>query len=729
MVTGVGDESLVVQVLRLGAQDYVPKNGNYLDVLPAVLKGAVPEYREVEEQEDSAGIAERRILYIEHHRADIDLTRRHFAEAARHLVLEVVQFLHPGTDPVAGWRFRPGPYDLRMPDMNALDLLKEIQYRALEIPVIIITGHGDEDTAVAALKLGGYDYIVKRDNYLIQLPYAIDHAIARQRLAEANRLLRNELAERNRAEEENARLLGEVLTQRQRLDEIVASVPGIVWEIRGRPDDPAATMHFVSDHAVRMLGYELEQWLSSPGFWLRIVHPDDKEIAARQAADFFTAGQGGISRFRWIAADGRHVWVEARSTVIFDEYRNPVGMRGVTMDISAAKEAEAARAQLEEQLRQSQKMESVGRLAGGVAHDFNNLLTVINGHTSLALQQLQTGDPLRNRLQDIQTAGERASDLTRQLLALSRRQLLTPRVLSLNSLIADSTSMLSRLLGEDIELVTDLDPELGHVKSDPGQVNQVILNLAANARDAMPRGGKLTLETRNVALDEQYASTHLSVPAGSYVMLCVRDSGSGMDAETASHIFEPFFTTKDPGRGTGLGLSTVYGIVKQSGGSIWVDSQPDQGTSFRIYLPRIDEPMTGTGQKAVEPESARGSETILVVEDDEMVRKLACQSLRIYGYQVVEAANAGEALLLGKAYQGPITLMLTDVVMPQMSGIELASRLSQLRPGMRVVYMSGYTDDAVLRHGALDPALFFLQKPFTPGSLAEKVREALDSKS
>jgi CheY-like chemotaxis protein len=245
----------------------------------------------------------------------------------------------------------------------------------------------------------------------------------------------------------------------------------------------------------------------------------------------------------------------------------------------------------------------------------------------------------------------------------------------------------------------------------------------------MPRGGKLTLQTRNVALDEQYASTHLSVPPGSYVMLCVRDSGSGMDAETASHIFEPFFTTKGPGRGTGLGLSTVYGIVKQSGGSIWVDSQPDQGTSFRIYLPRIDEPMTGTEESAVEPESARGSETILVVEDDEMVRKLACQSLRMYGYQVVEAANAAEALLLGKAYQGPITLMLTDVVMPQMSGIELASRLNQLRPGMRVVYMSGYTDDAFLRHGALDPALFFLQKPFTPGSLAEKVREALDSKS
>ena len=539
-----------------------------------------------------------------------------------------------------------------MPDMNALDLLKEARHRGLAIPVIIITGQGDEETAVAALKLGAYDYLVKRDNYLTQLPYAIDHAISRSHLIEANRRLHGELAERNRAEAENAQLLREVLAQRKRLDEIIASVPGIVWEMWGRPDDPTGTMHFVSDHADRMLGYGVEQWLSTANFWLRIVHPDDRECAARQAAGFFDGRQGGISRFRWIAAGGREVWVEARSTVICDAHGNPVGMRGVTMDITAAKEAEAARAHLEEQLRQGQKMESVGRLAGGVAHDFNNLLTVINGHTSLALEQLQPGDPLRTRLTDIRTAGERAADLTRQLLALSRRQLLMPRVLSLNSLIADSTSMLSRLLGEDIELVTILDPELGRVKSDPGQINQVILNLAVNARDAMPRGGKLTLETRNVVLDEEYARTHLSAPPGSYVMLCVQDSGSGMDAETLSHIFEPFFTTKGPGVGTGLGLSTVYGIVKQSGGSILVDSQPGKGTTFKIYLPRIEEPVTEAEVKAPEPESPRGSETILIVEDDEMVRKLACQALRIYGYKVVEAANAGEALLVLRDVSG-----------------------------------------------------------------------------
>ncbi len=726
MVTGVGDESLVVQVLRLGAHDYVSKNGNYLETLPAVLKSAVADYRVQRKQADQTGPPEHQILYVEHHRADIDLTRRHFAEAARHLILEVAVSSGQALNRLQERHFDLVVTDLRMPDMNALDLLRETRLRGLSVPVIIITGQGDEETAVAALKLGAYDYIVKRDNYLTQLPYAIDHAIASAQLTQANRRLHSELAERQRAEVENARLLAEVVAQRKRLDEIIASVPGIVWEAAGRPDDAEQRMRFVSDHATQMLGYSVEQWLTTPNFWLRIVHPDDKECAAREAAELYAKAQGGISRFRWIAADGRHVWVEARSTVICDSEGKPIGTRGVTMDISAAKEAETARAQLEEQLLQSQKMESVGRLAGGVAHDFNNLLTVINGHASMALDRLQPGDPLRVRLADIRTAGERAADLTRQLLALSRRQLLIPRVLSLNSLIADSTSMLGRLLGEDVELVTRLDPELGRVRSDPGQISQVILNIAVNARDAMPRGGKLILETQNVVIDEKYAKTHLSVLPGSYVRLTIADTGAGMDAETISHIFEPFFTTKGPGKGTGLGLSTVYGIVKQSGGSIRVNSRPGQGTSFEIYLPRIEEPVTEAEELPGEPESPQGSETILVVEDDEMVRQLACQALRLYGYDVVEAANAGEALLACESYGGSITLMVTDIVMPQMSGRELAARLAKLRPEMRVIYMSGYTDDAVVRHGVSDEALYFLQKPFTPGALAQKVREVLD---
>jgi CheY-like chemotaxis protein len=361
-----------------------------------------------------------------------------------------------------------------------------------------------------------------------------------------------------------------------------------------------------------------------------------------------------------------------------------------------------------------------------VAHDFNNLLTTINGYADLMLPELDPEDPLHSSLTEIRKAGERAADLTRQLLALSRRQLLQPRVFSLNSLITDSSKMLKRLLGEDIELVTVLDPNVGQVKADAGQMDQVILNLAVNARDAMPQGGTLTLETRHIVLDEVYAEKHLSLQPGSYVMLAISDTGCGMDAHTLSQIYEPFFTTKERGKGTGLGLPMVYGIVQQSGGSIWVYSEPGHGTTFKIYLPRIEEPAVKAEEKRAEPDSPHGSETVLVVEDDDLVRQLTCQALRKYGYQVVEAANGGEAILACERHQRPIPLMVTDLVMPQMSGRELAVRLRALQPQMQVLYMSGYTDDAVIRHGLLDPAVYFLQKPFTPSALAHKVLNVLD---
>ena len=726
MVTNVGDEALVVQVLRLGAWDYVPKHGDYLRSLPAVLKNAVTEYRALQEQAHAAGRRLRRILYVEHNPVDVDLTLRHFAEVAAHFTLEVARSSEQALGLLQQENVDLVLTDLRMPDMNALDLLREAKHRGLAVPFVIIRGKGDEGAAVAALRLGAYDYIVKRDNYLTQLPHAIDNAIARSQLAQINRRLQTELAERERAQEENARLLVEVLGERQRLDEIIASVPGLVWEAWGRPDNADQKTNFISNHVERMLGYSVQQWLSTPNFWLTIVHPEDRERAAREAAEFFTTGKGGISQFRWVAQDGRVVWVEARSTVICDDKGNPVGMRGVTMDITAGKEAERARAHLEEQLRQAQRMEAIGRLAGGVAHDFNNLVTVINGYADLTLMKLEPGHLLSLNVTAIKKAGEQAADLTRQLLAFSRRQLLQPRFLDLNSLITDSAKMLEHLLGEDIELLTILDPELGPVKADAGQMDQVILNLAVNARDAMPQGGKLTLETRNVILDEDYAQQHLSLESGSYVALAITDTGCGMDAETLSRIFEPFFTTKEQGRGTGLGLATVYGIIRQSGGSIWVYSEPGRGTTFKIYLPRIEGPVAESEETRGEPESPGGTEILLVVEDDELVRKLTCEALRHYGYQVLEAANGGEALLACEKLQGPVSLMITDVVMPQMSGRELADRLHQLHPEMGVLYMSGYTDDAVIRHGLSDTAMFFLQKPFTPSALAIKVREVLD---
>ena len=725
MVTAVGDEALVVQVLRLGALDYVPKQGNYIESLPAVLREAVAQYRTQQGWGQGAG-RQRRILYVEHHQADIDLTLEHFADSAAHFILEVVHSPSHALALLQEDKFDLVLVDLRMPEMTALDLLREAKHLGLLAPFIIITGQGDEAAAVAALKLGAFDYIIKRDNYLTHLPHAIENAIARSQLIQTNRRLQTELAERERAEAENARLLVEGLGQRQRLDEIIASVPGLVWEAWGRPDEADQRTNFVSNHVERMLGYSVQQWLSTPNFWLSIVHPDDKERAAREAAEFFASGKGGISQFRWIARDGRVVWVEGHSTVICDNQGNPVGMRGVTTDITARKEAERGRAQLEEQLRQAQKIDSIGRLAGGVAHDFNNILTAIRGYAELMLLELAPGDPMRSSVTEISRAGERAADLTRQLLAFSRRQLLQPRVLALNSLIADSIKMLKRLLGEDIELVTLLDPELGNVKADAGQMEQVILNLALNARDAMPQGGKLTLETRNVILQEEYAQKHFSLQPGSHIMMTISDIGCGMDPQTLSHIFEPFFTTKEPGKGTGLGLSTVYGIVQQSGGSIWVYSEPGRGTTFKIYLPRIEEPLDEAGEKRIESDNPRGSETILVVEDDEIVRKLTCQALRRYGYQVIEAANGIEALLSCEKHPEPIPLMITDVVMPQISGPELATRLRLLHPETQVLYISGYTDDAVVRHGLLDAALYFLQKPFTPGALVHKVRDILD---
>ncbi len=728
MVTAAGDEALVVQALRLGACDYVPKHGNYLKTLPAVLENAVTERRRLQEQGYAAGRRQRRILYVEHDPADIDLTLRHFAEAAAHFSVEVARSSEHALSLLREERFDLVVADLRMPDMSGLDLLREARRAGPLVPFIVITGKGDEAAAVAALKLGAYDYIVKRDNYLTQLPYAIDNAIARSQVAESNHRLHAELAQRERAEAENVRLLSDARNQRQRMADIIASVHGIVWESWGPPDDPGQRTEFISSYVEPMLGYSVQQWLSTPGFWLSIVHPEDRDRVAREAAGFFASGEGGIHQFRLIAKDGRAVWIEAHATVIFDDKGNRAGMRGVMVDITASKEAERAKAHLEEQLRHAHKMESIGRLAGGVAHDFNNLLTTINGYAELMLQELEPGNPLRASLDEIRKAGDRAAELTHQLLAFSRRQMLQPRSLALNSLIREDTNLLKRLLGEDIELVAILDPELGRIKGDEGQIHQVILNIAINARDAMPQGGKLTLETQNVTIDEEYARAHPSLPRGSYVVLSLSDTGVGMDAETKSHIFEPFFTTKEKEKGTGLGLSMVYGIIEQSGGSIWVHSEPGQGTTFKIYLPRIEEHVAEADEERAEPESPRGSETVLVVEDDDMVRHLTCQVLRDHGYKLIEAANGGEALLASEKHQAQIPLMITDMVMPQMSGRELAARLRHQRPEMRVLYMSGYTDDAAVRRGPLEPGMSFLQKPFTGRELAQTVRRLLDQR-
>jgi PAS domain S-box-containing protein len=384
------------------------------------------------------------------------------------------------------------------------------------------------------------------------------------------------------------------------------------------------------------------------------------------------------------------------------------------------------RHRMEQQLLQAQKMESIGRLAGGVAHDFNNLLTAILGYAELAEDALSPGSSEHGYVQNIQKAALRAADLTRQLLAFARRQIIEPRIVYLNDLMFDVDRMLRRLIGEDIELTTLPAPDLWPVKADPSQIGQVIVNLAVNARDAMPLGGKLTIETANVALDEEYARQHVEAKPGEYVMLAVSDTGVGMTEEVKARIFEPFYTTKEHGKGTGLGLATCYGIVKQSGGHIAFYSEPDRGTTFKIYLPRAGEQAALLPREEPVPLPS-GSETVLLVEDEALVRDIAAQTLRARGYTVLEAGNGDEALRVVQSHRGMIDLVITDVVMPQMGGTELAERLEEMLPGIKVLFTSGYTDNAIVSQGVLEPNTAFLHKPFTPGAIARKVREVLDT--
>jgi two-component system, cell cycle sensor histidine kinase and response regulator CckA len=587
VVTAGGDEELVVRLLRLGAWDYVSKQGNYLTELPALLRHTVVEFARADARERVAHRPARRILYIERHRADIDLTVTHFKTHAPHLAVDAVGSSQEALERLGQAGIDLVLTDLRLPDMSALELLRQLRHRDIVMPVVIVTGRGDEAAALAALKLGAYDYIVKREDYLVQLPSAIDNAIDRFHLRVANERLQAELADRERTE--------------------------------------------------------------------------------------------------------------------------------------------AERAQLHEQLRQAQKIDALGRLAGGVAHDFNNVLTVIVGYTEMMKSDLREGDPLREQLDDMRNAADRAAELTNQLLAFGRKQLLQPRVLDLNTRISGSVSMLRRLLGEDIELVTVLEPRLRSVKADPSQMDQVVINLAVNARDAMPRGGRLTIETHNVTISEDDARQHVTFQPGAYVMLAISDTGHAIDPTILPQIFDPFFTTKAPGKGTGLGLSTVYGIVKQSGGWIWVYSEAGHGTTFKIYLPQVDGEAPAEATRAAAPVDHRGVETILVVEDDAAVRKLTCEALRKHGYDVLEATNGGEALLICERRPGAIHLIVTDIVMPYMSGPDLATRARELQPQARLLFTSGYTDDAVVRHGLLDRTVAFLQKPFAISALAQKVRQVLDS--
>jgi len=474
--------------------------------------------------------------------------------------------------------------------------------------------------------------------------------------------------------------------------------------------------------AERIFGYSREEAMGRHGSF--IVAPPFRQQVDRIWQDLLD--QKGEVRSAAsndnITKAGRTISCEWYNTPLVDESGRVFGVASLVQDVTE-------RVALEEKLRHAQKMEAVGRLAGGVAHDFNNLLTVITGYN----QMLTDGVPAAGKLMDatvqIRTAAERAEEITRQLLAFSRKQMLSPRVIDLNDILMNLDTMLRRLIGDDVEILSVPGSKLGAVKADPGQIEQVIMNLAVNARDAMPSGGKLTLETANTELDEAYAREHPPAQPGSYVMLAMSDTGIGMTADTQEHIFEPFFTTKEVGKGTGLGLSTVYGIVKQSGGYIWVYSEPDRGTTFKIYFPRVDQPVEDVRTEKQPLEIQRGTETILLVEDNEQVRQLTCEVLTDSGYKVLPAASPAEGIALCRANQPDIQLLVTDVILPGMKGPQLAEQVKQISPRTRVLYVSGYTSNAIVHYGVLDPGLWFLAKPFSLSELIAKVRQVLDSES
>ena len=474
-------------------------------------------------------------------------------------------------------------------------------------------------------------------------------------------------------------------------------------------------------NADNALGYTDEEMADGLPHWIELIHPDDRPAFEVNLHRALETKRAFTLEYRVRRSDGKYLDVADRGYFVSDERGRPQRVVGFVVDVSDRKH-------LEDQLRQAQKMEAVGTLAGGIAHDFNNLLTVIGGYSVIHLDRLETNDPLRRDLEEIKKASDRAAALTRQLLAFSRRQVLQPQVLNLNDVVANLEKMLRRLIREDIDLVMHLDPSIESVKADPGQIEQVIMNLVVNARDALPNGGRVTIETANVLLDESYPGSHLGASNGPHVMLAVSDTGCGMDFDTKQRAFEPFFTTKPQGEGTGLGLSTVYGIVKQSGGNIYVYSEPGAGTSVKVYFPQVHARAASARDDQAQASPAGGNETILLVEDEEMVRSLARRILQGCGYTVLEAPNGLEALDLVREHAGTIDLVLTDVMMPVMGGFELVIKLIGDRPHIKALYMSGYTDQGLAHNGELNPAVAYLQKPFTPGVLAQSVREVLDAR-
>ncbi|MBN1652260.1 MAG: response regulator [Deltaproteobacteria bacterium] len=639
--------------------------------------------------------------------------------------------------------------DILMPVMDGFTLCREWKSndRLKDIPFIFFTATytGTDDEALG-LKLGAARYVIKPQDPEVLLdiirevlatrgsggqrvsadtyPHEVDlsraygEAVSRKlekklaHLERVNQKLERQIAARVKAEEE--------LRQSEENYRTLFNCAGDAIFIR----EPSGKFLEVNDVAAERLGYSRAELLALTP---RNFDDPTDSVDVDKRTEVIQRKGSAIFETVHVARDGRRIPTEISARLV--RYQGRRVILSIARDITERKRAEEEREKLQEQLQVSQKMEAIGSLAGGVAHDFNNLLSVILSHTGFAIDGEKDGDSdsIKDDLLEVKKAADRAVALTRQLLAFSRKQVLQPIPLSLNQVAVGIEKMLRRILGEDIEFIQSLAPDLGVVWGDPGQIEQVLMNLVVNARDAMPEGGKLTIETSNVKIDEEYAAHHLDTKPGSYVQLAVTDTGYGMDEQTKNRLFEPFFTTKQKGKGTGLGLSTVYGIVKQSGGDICVYSELGHGTTFKIYLPR-ELNMTATVAKtSTVPMRSTGNETIIVVEDAEALRNVARRSLEEAGYTVLTAADGGEALSICAQHAGDIHLLVTDVVMPRMNGRSLAQKLSKAQPTLKVLYMSGYPDSSIVHHGVLDAEAHFLGKPFTAAELTRKVREVLDS--
>jgi two-component system cell cycle sensor histidine kinase/response regulator CckA len=592
--------------------------------------------------------------------------------------------------------------DLHMPNRTGFEVmeqLKGIVDSESYFPILVLTADASAPMKQKALVCGAKDFLTK--------PFDVTEVVLRIKNLLETRFLHLQLQANNRALEETVRERTREVREQATL---IAKARDAIL-VRDAQD----SITFWNEGAERLYGWTRVEAVGRKA--TNLLGPAAVQLA--EASETTQAQGEWAGELQQLTKAGKEVIVMSSWTLVQNDARQPNSILVINTDVTKKKNLEA-------QLLHAQRMEGIGMVAGGVAHDFNNLLTVISGFTELVIGQMKPDDPSRDLLREVYKAGERAAKLTRQLLAFSRKQILVVQVLDLNCLVADAEKMLSRLIGEDVQMLTDLDPALGRVKADAGQIEQILLNLCVNARDAMPRGGRITIMTRNVELDDCYGREHPYVKPGQYVLLAVRDTGAGMDEATKARVFEPFFTTKDLGKGTGLGLATVFGIVKQSGGSVEFDSAPGCGTAFQIYLPRLQDGVPASNSHSVEQKAPRGTEALLLVDDDAAVRKLGKLALESFGYQVLDAADGAAALLLSAACQTPISLLITDVVMPGMSGRELADCLKALRPALKVLYVSGYTDDAVIRNGVATSGAAFLGKPITPQMLARKVRLVLD---